>query len=593
MLKNNVIYINLLNNNMAKITDPVKLRKIAERNESLGFGNIKSQDGIDRYVRGEGTTSTDPTRGAGTGFDIGASITSNVNAVTGSSDVRDEKTKVKTDATGLRDDITKVEDTVTVDDIKRDIGWRDPNAAFTAGEQASIDRQAEEAGAKYDELIATAEESKRVGFPKAMIGAGEGGGFMSTQLAGAGALAPTEGGTFAGAGGELERVKSVYDRNIQNMQASQKRAMAAARAKAEEAIRTGKSQDNEDAQALFKLAQEANLKAVNLAQARVDLIDSYEKSKEGRIEFGQEQEDRAIGQKASSIVNSLVEGDPQANYDKILKEADLLGIDPEVLLGSVNKLVQEQQQILFEKGEDIFDIAKDLEEGTSYTMPDGTIIEGVKDKDEGLETTFQTAGGRKMMITYDKKGQVVRAQDLGSAYKGDGAGGDGSTGQGLSPVEETANALNELKQAGKFTGQAADFYYNQELRGLAQDFGVQEGTEEYNQLGSILNQELDRLERGLTKEQVSQENDLYASDFEDVSAGEELGQITGEAAKKTGKLVGDKLKSEPELISEIINKGFTRATAERMLKKFLSSTYSTLEPFVKDFGSGFKEGVTQ
>jgi len=62
----------------------------------------------------------------------------------------------------------------------------------------------------------------------------------------------------------------------------------------------------------------------------------------------------------------------------------------------------------------------------------------------------------------------------------------------INPVVEAATALNQLKQEGGFN----DFYYGIELRGLAEDFGIAPGSPEFNQLQSVLNQELSRLEGG-------------------------------------------------------------------------------------------------
>ena len=63
-------------------------------------------------------------------------------------------------------------------------------------------------------MITEAEESKRQGMPKALINAGQRGGLMNSQFAGAAAAFATQGEDFFGAGGKLENVKSALDKNI-------------------------------------------------------------------------------------------------------------------------------------------------------------------------------------------------------------------------------------------------------------------------------------------------------------------------------------------------------------------------------------------
>lgn len=151
-------------------------------------------------------------------------------------------------------------------DIRAGLGTLSPE------EQAQAERAGQQAGLQFDPLIGEAQEQKRKGMPKAVINAGERGGFMSTQFAGAAALGPTEGGDFVGAGGELENVKSVYDRNISNLQSQKKSAILNARAAAEQAIRTGKAADFDIANKLFTQAQQIHNNAITLAQEKVQAI---------------------------------------------------------------------------------------------------------------------------------------------------------------------------------------------------------------------------------------------------------------------------------------------------------------------------------
>lgn len=334
--------------------------------------SITSEEGI-KY---QGGTTEDPFKGTlASGWSLNKpavpesnlfNTKSSSGIVSGSEDVRADSNQVKTDSFDISKEIANFDTQTTIDDIKIQTGWRDPNAELTTDEQKRVDEEAQLAGAEYDDLIATAEQAKQEGLPKAIIGAGERGGFMSTQFAGAAALTQTQGGTFIGAGGELENIKSAYDRNIQSMKSAQQRAIQAARQAAEQAIRTGKREDNKAAQDLFKLAQDANIKAINLAQAKVDLVNSYEKGQQAKIEFGQEQEDRAIESVASTVISQLGD-DNDTNVKLIQQIATENNVDPNRLLEYVNNKMKED---MFFKSSDFISIMKDLPAGQTQDITD-------------------------------------------------------------------------------------------------------------------------------------------------------------------------------------------------------------------------------
>ncbi len=88
------------------------------------------------------------------------------------------------------------------------------SGTLTPEEEASVQSQADATKAQYDQLIAQAQLQKEQGMAKNLVEAGQRGGLMNTQFAGIAALAPTVGGNFVGAGGELNRIQSEYDLNI-------------------------------------------------------------------------------------------------------------------------------------------------------------------------------------------------------------------------------------------------------------------------------------------------------------------------------------------------------------------------------------------
>src|SRR3990172_3681072 len=65
--------------------------------------------------------------------------TSATKVVSGSDTARNDANLVKKDATSLSADISDLDTTTTVADIKTQIGYQDPNAPLTAAEQAQIE----------------------------------------------------------------------------------------------------------------------------------------------------------------------------------------------------------------------------------------------------------------------------------------------------------------------------------------------------------------------------------------------------------------------------------------------------------------------
>ena len=136
---------------------------------------------------------------------------------------------------------------------------------LTPEQLMTIETSGVAAGESIAPAIRGAEEEKRQGLPRALIEAGERGGFMNTQFAGLAALTPTVGGTFFGAGGQLERIKSVYDRNIADLRTQQVLATQQAREAARRAELTRNKEDFERSAQLFQLASDSRNKAVELA----------------------------------------------------------------------------------------------------------------------------------------------------------------------------------------------------------------------------------------------------------------------------------------------------------------------------------------
>lgn len=178
----------------------------------------------------------------------------------------------------IEDETKKLEGDISIEDGKdanKDINtiFSDIESKYknlnnnTDQELRDIESAGTAAGSAYDTLISTAMEDKRQGMAKDLIRAGEKGGFMSTQQAGLSALVPTEGGNWYGAGGNLERQKSVYDNKITELQRLRVDAIFNAKAAARKAIKTGKLEDIQAGKDMLDMARNI---ANDMKQAEID-----------------------------------------------------------------------------------------------------------------------------------------------------------------------------------------------------------------------------------------------------------------------------------------------------------------------------------
>ena len=285
-------------------------------------------------------------------------FSSNNNPVSSTNDIRDGETLNTSNATKLLEDIgteaTSVNEQVDsflatslysgstegaesaseLDALRKSLGITSEEEKQRIGEAGS---------SAYDEylpMIQEAEKAKRQGMPKATIGAGERGGFMSTQFAGRAALQTTEGETFVGEGGELNRIKSDYDQVIINAKARAMAAKSAAENAARIAIKTGKQQDLNNALAMRQQFQSESRDAITLANQKSDAISNFLTEQREGIKFEQSQEDRLLGQ-ATDKLNFLLESADETAFEQnrqaivdLMTDAGFEGVEINSLIDS-------------------------------------------------------------------------------------------------------------------------------------------------------------------------------------------------------------------------------------------------------------------
>lgn len=171
---------------------------------------------------------------------------------------------------------------------------------LTSSEVADIQNYGNQIGGQYDAEIAKAEREKTAGMGKSTIGGGRMGGFMNTQITGAGAInAGVQ--DWAGAGGKLESIKSAYDANISDLQNKKASAVALAKQAREEYIRTGKSTALEAVQKALSAAQSLNAQILQNENTKADML--IKASTEARTK-----QDYDKGQAETSITNMAQAG---------------------------------------------------------------------------------------------------------------------------------------------------------------------------------------------------------------------------------------------------------------------------------------------
>jgi hypothetical protein len=287
-------------------------------------------------------------------------------------------------------------------------------ADFTNVEKTQISAAEQGAAAEFAPLIMQAQEQKRQGLPKSVIAAGERGGFLSTQMSGAAATEETLGGTFLGAGGELDNIRGAYDTAILNLKIQQQSAITAARAAAQKAVKTGRKEDLDMARKIFDDAKSSYEAEQKLAMDKVDAI-----AKVQTIRQSQNQAKTTTFARIKDIGESGV--DPMsigpAEYEQLDAQA---GLPP----GTSKNIIQTGFEARNAKtAEDEVDVAgkivnilQDLPIGQEIQIGD-SVYTGMKQGNNRIFSETDNSGN-VTFVTLDENGNVVNTAKGGKVGKG-------------------------------------------------------------------------------------------------------------------------------------------------------------------------------
>lgn len=347
-------------------------------------------------------------------------------------------------------------------------------------------------GRKYDSMIAEAEAQKTQGLPKSVINAGERGGFLSSQFSGRAALQPTNGGTFIGAGGELENIASAYDRNIQSAKAAKENAIAQAEAAERKAIMTGKREDYQMFLDAYDRAEKAHNAAIDLGVEKINAISKYETSIQARTAFLQDQEDRSAEALAGSL---LFQYGKNISPETLSIVAQQNGIDPNVFLAGYKKEAQSQAQVEANLANQYYSIARNIKEGETYKDPaTGVTVIGAKEVEPDTIEVTRTIGNTEYLMRYDLSDPTNPKEqfriELGPRWK-EGNGGGSSDGKATTLDQafiEGAQYLDGLKKGGALD----DLTYNWVVDSIMGEYGIADTNRD--QVKSNLNTRLGALD---------------------------------------------------------------------------------------------------
>lgn len=349
---------------------------------------------------------------------------------------------------------------------------------LTAEERSAVEAEARSAGAEFEPLISEAVEQRRRQLPRALVEAGERGGFLSTQFAGAAALEPVAGDSFIGAGGELANIENAYNSAIQNLRGRQIEAMRSARIAAGKAVRSGRKEDLELAQNIFKEAKSNYEAEQKLLGDKVDKLTKIESERRQQAQEIRLSEQALAGtrQKTFEKIQDL----SKSGFDPSSYSADeLLNLDKEA--GLVSGTTQKLLQVGFESKNlktienkieatgKIIDILKDIPAGVEIPIG-GSVFTGMKQGNNKIfsETDNQ---GNVSFITLDPAGNILNiAQGKGVGKRKIGGAGVGQADFSASLSALQANRgpdgfantkiYSDLLDAFRAKGQAQKFLSN-------------------------------------------------------------------------------------------------------------------------------------
>lgn len=376
------------------------------------------------------------------------SATSEEKIVSGTDNIRGDQSEVKYDGQGILNTLDSVQllsDKTRQDSMTKLADLLEKSKVLTDQDLERIDSAGQAASNQYIAPIARARESARQGTAKSTVFGGERGGFMNTQVAGQAALTQTEGDTFVGKGGELNRIKGELEANIASLEAAQAQAVQTAREAARSAIMTGKRQDLSDAQALADMAIKAADAKEAAVSKRIEVLGQLDKMKQDQITFSQGQEDRSF-KKLQDMAELGV--DVPAELAKDIESKYGENFVEQFLSANFDAKQAKTEQDKINAFDKISQILARIPEGTEIKIGDATYT-GYKEADPNTVTYKEDDGKNISYVTLDKTtGEILHTAVGGKSKPVKTGSGSGTA---------NTSVVDESQMVNKATGEVLGF----------------------------------------------------------------------------------------------------------------------------------------
>lgn len=279
---------------------------------------------------------------------------------------------------------------------------------ITPDEQARIDAAGTPIAGQFDVLINQATEKARQGRASNLVAAAKSGGLDASAWAGISALVGEKAGGpagFEGIGGKLAAMGSEYDAVVSSLGAKKVEAVAAAKNAERQAVLTGKSEDWKRVTDMYKLAQQAYNDQSAMLLNKTNVLNSYQTYLKTALVDGENQIKKMVD----------IGVDPKTlTPEQITKYENAAGLQPGSFTQFWQKATNDKFQAIkdnaLKQGKEMWDIAKDLPVGQSYTIKvpkaDGTtedlVVKGTN-SDKNTTEIEAKVGGTLWKIAVDKQ----------------------------------------------------------------------------------------------------------------------------------------------------------------------------------------------
>lgn len=286
---------------------------------------------------------------------------------------------------------------------------------LSTGQADAIVQAGEDVRKKLDPAIQAQQEQSQKDEQSALIRGGQGGGFLSTQIAGK-AADMSVGGSWAGAGGTLKQLQDDYDQSLARMKDEEAKAIQTATSYALTAARTGRAVDFDAANSAQSRITEIQSSNATLAQQKLDALKSVDSLK---VLERSDATDTISNLAANGYTADNLPKQYLADLDKHLQAGGMPPGSASMMLATAGKVqaaknlteADSRQKAEIDNAKNIVGILKDVPAGKSIAIGDTTYT-GMSHGD--LKTGTETdQSGKVTAWSFDPVSGKTTTTDMG------------------------------------------------------------------------------------------------------------------------------------------------------------------------------------